>query len=822
VVLPPRVRKIFRDLGTNYSRTLLVVASIAVGILAIAATLGGRQVLLREFDRDFAQSQRADITYTVSDCSPQVVRRITARPQVASAVGVRIFDASYMVVPDDMDDATALRELSDAGGDTVSLSIAALDAADFDSAEVSHLNRLDTQVWPPGSDDIIIEASATQEYPLAVGDRLLVDTGSGKRVMRISGFVHDINAIPTMFFEEVTAYVSRDALAGLGQADAINTIRVNTTGSRTRAQNARIADAIQDQVLDAQGITVTRMEVPEPDYHFFGNLFAAVSVLLLVMAFMALALSGFLVVTTVSAILVQQTKQIGIMKAVGARRGQIAGLYLGLVLCYGALAVIIGYPVGIGFGNWFIDYAGGILNFQISDYTFPFWVTATLFGVGLLLPALAALIPIIQGIRRPIVDAFNPEVAGVTFGGGVIDRLLGRIRMLPRPTALALRSTFAHKGRLIMTLITLMLASATVMAVFSVGTSLNRTVDNVGGWWRYDAQVILTRVASQRELERLAGGISGVEYAETWLDGRVTIQRPDGTKNDSFWTIGIPGDTHIMHFEFVEGRAPAAGEEAVLVTTDLASAEDFLQVGSTVTLTVNGQDVQRPVVGIVTGSLQGATLYMERDDLANLSGVPGNATRVLVQGTDGAVRRDTLAEIKQRTDLQTRLARQLETRLEDKHIPVSSTQTAVEQLELTGSQLGILTTILTIMSAALGLVGIIGLSGSMTLSVIENTREIGIMRSVGAGHASIFGIYITQGLVVGTLSWAAGAVLSWPLSWGLMQALITSLDMKLAYSYSTSGVFFTLGIVWLISVVGSLLPAWRAAQVSIRDAISYE
>jgi putative ABC transport system permease protein len=96
------------------------------------------------------------------------------------------------------------------------------------------------------------------------------------------------------------------------------------------------------------------------------------------------------------------------------------------------------------------------------------------------------------------------------------------------------------------------------------------------------------------------------------------------------------------------------------------------------------------------------------------------------------------------------------------------------------------------------------------------------MRSIGASHGSIFSIYVTQGLVVGTLSWLLGAIVSLPLSWALMQSLIGALGMTLAYRYSVAGVVITLLLVWVISALGSLLPAWRASQVSIRDAISYE
>ena len=237
---------------------------------------------------------------------------------------------------------------------------------------------------------------------------------------------------------------------------------------------------------------------------------------------------------------------------------------------------------------------------------------------------------------------------------------------------------------------------------------------------------------------------------------------------------------------------------------------------------MNGQEIERPVTGVATGSLQGAMMFMERDDLAQLMGIPGASTRVLVQTEGGQFAHLDRNVLFARADMQKEVVDDLDQRFLNKGYVVASTQTAARQLEASSEHLDILTTFLLIMASALAVVGVIGLSGSMTLTVIESTREIGIMRSVGASHTSIFGIYITQGLVVGTISWFFGAWLSWPFSYGLMFALRTALGMRLAYTFSPSGVVIWLILVWIISVIASILPAWRASQVSIRDAISYE
>lgn len=813
-----RWRKILRDLSSNKSRTMLVVLSIAVGIFATGAIMGAREVLLREFEKDFARSAKASIEYTVADTDQAIVKRISARSDVIKAEGRRTLNMRMRLIDEN---SSSDANLSSAW-ESLELNAFPDYNMDIDVAE-----PLDVTSWPPKPGEIVIEAGALATVDVKAGDWIEVDTGTTTAKLRVVGLAHDVNAIPARFYRQVTGYVNMDTLALINEPEKFNVIAVSTDPSLGRSSTARIATDIRDNILSPAGIVVDRTSVPDPGFHFLGDIFKAVSVLLLIMAFMALALSVFLVITTVSAILIQQTRQLGIMKAIGGQKYQIARLYFGMVFCFGAMALIIGLPLGKIFGQQFIEYAAGVLNFRMTDYAFPAWVTVLLVVIGVVLPLFAAAVPIISGVKRPIVQAFNANALLPDFGEGRLDHFLSSIRWLPRPTALALRTTFTRKGRLAMTLITLVLASGVVMSVFSARASLLQTVDDVGSWWNYDAMIMLSLPAPQDNLIAEAEKIEGVRYAETWLDGRTIINRPDGTKNEAYFTVAYPANTQVLDFQYTLGGPLLPGEPGIIINTELYNDEPYLTPGTMANITVNGQEVSRRVVGVVTGSLMGPSMYMDRDDLSSLMGIPGSATRVVVKmddalmGTTRFGKPDTSVD-GQRASVQQEIADKLEKALDAKNYATSSTQTSIKQLDTTRGQLGILITFLIIMASALAAVGIIGLSGSMTLSVIESTREIGIMRSIGASHRSIFGIYITQGMVVGTLSWIFGAILSAPISWLLIQALIIALGMPLSYKFSWSGIGLWLLLVWLISIVGSVLPAWRASQVSIRDAISYE
>jgi putative ABC transport system permease protein len=208
--------------------------------------------------------------------------------------------------------------------------------------------------------------------------------------------------------------------------------------------------------------------------------------------------------------------------------------------------------------------------------------------------------------------------------------------------------------------------------------------------------------------------------------------------------------------------------------------------------------------------MHGPLIFADKSALDAVMGAHGGVTRVLVKSEI-----HTSAE-------QQRVAAALEDRLAKAGFAVSSSETQIAWKEGISSQLGILVTFLVIMAALLAAVGVIGLTGTMTINVLESTREIGVMRSIGASHGSIFGIFITEGVVVALMAWGLGALLSWPLSVWLVDALGTAMSLPLAYAFSWDGVGLWFVAVLVIAVVASLVPAWNASRVSVRDAIAYE
>lgn len=418
----PRWTKVLRDLVAHKTRTALVVLSIAVGIFAIAVVMGGREVLLREFDQDYIGSVPPSAEFDTTGFPLSFPEKVASREDIRAAEGRRRVTVRYSK------DASA--DSGTAGWDTLRLWA----VPEFTRAGVSRIVREDAVSWPPRAGEVVLEKSALQVAEFSIGETITVQGPAGARTdLRVVGFAHDINSVPAQFQGAEVGFISMDALASLGEPSTLNHLSMVMDPTMSRSAASRIAADVRDTELLSAGITAFRTTVPEPGSHFLGDIFKALSLLLLAMGVMALILSGFLVVTTVSAIMAQQVRQVGIMKAIGGRRSQIGWMYIALVFGYGLMGLALGLPVGLWWARWFTEFAAGILNFRVTDFTPPTWVIVLIFGVGLLVPVLAAAVPVGQGARLAVARALNAAGPSVRFGHGFVDRALGLIRGLPRP-----------------------------------------------------------------------------------------------------------------------------------------------------------------------------------------------------------------------------------------------------------------------------------------------------------------------------------------------------------------------------------------------------
>ena len=148
--------------------------------------------------------------------------------------------------------------------------------------------------------------------------------------------------------------------------------------------------------------------------------------------------------------------------------------------------------------------------------------------------------------------------------------------------------------------------------------------------------------------------------------------------------------------------------------------------------------------------------------------------------------------------------------------------TSVEIIDGIMAQFAVILTLLATMAVLIGVVGSLALSGVLSLNVLERRREIGVLRAIGASSAAVGGQFIGEGLILGWLSWLIAWPLSIPAGQLMVSGLSSALGSQLVYRYTPTGPLIWLGIITVLAVAASGLPARAASRVSVRESLAYE
>ena len=154
---------------------------------------------------------------------------------------------------------------------------------------------------------------------------------------------------------------------------------------------------------------------------------------------------------------------------------------------------------------------------------------------------------------------------------------------------------------------------------------------------------------------------------------------------------------------------------------------------------------------------------------------------------------------------------------------MTGVETTEETREEIISQFNIISVLLAVMAVLIAVVGGLGLMGTMSISVLERTKEVGIMRAVGASDRSVLRVVLVEGLFIGLLSWLFATVVAYPLGWWISNLVgVNLLESELTYTFAWWGVGIWIIGVLLISAGASYVPARRASRISVRETLAYE
>jgi putative ABC transport system permease protein len=342
-------------------------------------------------------------------------------------------------------------------------------------------------------------------------------------------------------------YLTGDTMMLLGEGPKNSELKIIVSEDALNKQHIRDITVQLKAYLEKEGHQVTRIEIPRPGKHPHFDQMAALLFLMEIFGLLALLLSGVLVANLISSILEQQTRQIGIMKAIGASSLQIAGLYEAMVIVLAAAAMLVSIPAGIAVGRGYAWVAAEILNFKIYSYNIPHFVFLFEIAAGLLVPTIAAIVPILKGSRITVREAINDYgIRQEKYANDKEDFLTRSLKRLPRPFILSLRNTFRRKGRLIFTMLVIAAGGTGFIVAMNIYASMYYTVDERINAFQYDIQIAFDRPQPVETIENVIGRIQGVSGLEAWGGTSVSRVYKDGTTGNSFNIMAPPSETRLM------------------------------------------------------------------------------------------------------------------------------------------------------------------------------------------------------------------------------------------------------------------------------------
>ncbi len=792
-------RKVWRDLWRNWSRTLLVVMSIATGVMALGMVLAANRVMNSQMSSSYSATTPAHavlyLNQRVDDATLTALRRL---PDVDDVQGVQSFSLNWK------------RNLTDEWES---------DAAEFIviddfTAQKYEQVRLTGGVWPTSKTVAVPDNHRTDFDMPELGGDLYFEINDRARSYRMVGQVYAAQSFSPPFDTRPVFYVDQGfALRTVGRS-GYNEIRLRIPDYSPEQLDAAIG--IAKDKLENQNVRVGGVHKNIPGEHPIQEIFNGVGMILSVMAVALLILSLFLVINTINAVIVQQVPQVGIMKTIGGVTKQISRLYLAGVAIYGLLSLCVAVPLGIFGANALAEYMLTIINVPTGGVQILPEIVALQFAAGLVTPILAGLWPIFQGAAVSVREALQNGFGGSGgYGSSRLDRALTKVKRLPRIVVLALRNTFRRMSRVLMTLLVLTLAGTVFMMVFATNASLVGTIDDI--WEGFGFDVIMGFEKSQRiaEVVPLIESRPGIEAAEMWIWTSATGRKPgetDITKEVRVRIRAVPKESKLFAPQLVAGRALDINDEhALLLNQDIAGEYGYA-VGDTIELDFGSDGlIEWQIVGLVADiTSDQKTAYLHLEVFNKSLNQVGRASVAEIVTTDKTF------------DGQIAIQRDLETFFADQGVEVAWASSAGEDRAESQSQFNILINILLVMTVLMALVGSIGLSGTLSINIIERRREIGVMRAVGASSVDVALIFIIEGLLVGLASWVIAVPISMIAGRYFVQGIGVAIDFPAQYHIDTVGVWLWLGIVTLLSIVFSILPARKATQISVAQSLAYE
>lgn len=796
-----RYLKVLRDLASDYSKNFMLVLAIAIGVFGIGVILGGYSVINREMRSNYMGTIPASATLEMKDSIPaELIPSIKAFPGIKEAER----------------HATIVSRMK-VGEKWYPLLLFVVD--DFKNMRTNRFHPV-SGATVPSTGTMLVERTALVMMEAKEGDELVVKTPNGKPAsIKLSGIVHDPGLAPAWQEQAGYGYITLSTLAWLGEKPEFDQLRILVSENELSKEHIRKKASELAGALNQHGHTVEEIQVPPPGKHPHQSQMNTVLTIFIVFSFLTLILGSILVSTSMQTLMVKHVRQIGVMKTIGATSGQIMRIYFFMmtIICLVALLFV---PPSHAAAALLYNQVAALLNLEIADRSIPVIVPIIQVIAGISIPLFAAAIPVIRGSKISVRNALDnyglskkgerkPKVSSVVFS-----------KFFDETINLSIRNVFRNRSRLAMTLLLLGAGGAMFMTALNVSEAWNTNLQRIYKQRLYDVELRFSKAIYADSILPKIKGIKGVKGVEAWSYSPTSLVKENSLEitsaypdkgHGSFTIQALPVPTTMLNPTITSGNwlNNATANDAVL-NQNAAAAIPNVKIGDIISLSVHDKPTQWRVIGFSEDVGSPATVYVSVNAFGKITN-SGKVKMLRVAYNDR-----TISNAKKKN-------LEVEKLLENENTPLGQSIPAWLLQNAIASHMKVLINSLLAMAVLMALVGTLGLMSTMSMNVMERTREIGVMRAIGATPKKIKSLIVWEGLIIGALSLFAAFGLALVFS-SVLGNFIGAMSFRtpLSLTISLSALAIWILIIGGGSYAATLYPARRAGKLSTREALAYE
>jgi putative ABC transport system permease protein len=783
-------RKASKDLLINKRRTVLVLLAMIIGMFGVIMLVNTTVILNREMSKNYINTNPASATLWVDNSDKDLLEKVKNFQGIKSA---------------------ELRRTAVAQVDTVNGMEKEIDLYVVPSFENMKITTFKAEKgnWPPRKGEILIERGAMDLMGSKIGDSISVKLpGYSTKELKLSGTVHAPALSPAWMENKIYGFITPDTFSMLGGSKDLNELKIIVADNELdKRVIEKTAYKLKD-LIEGNNYEVKRIEIPTPGKHPHASQMQTLLFILEFFGVLTFVLSTIIVANMISAIMAQQISQIGIMKAIGAKTSKIAFIYLSLTFILGMVSTIIAVLAGTFAARAYAAFGARMLNFEIYSNAIPlkYYAIEILFSV--FFPMFIALFSILKASKITVLKALQSN--GVSMEKSFIG---AQFNFIPRPMRMVIRNVFRKRTRLFFTLCVLSLGGALFITSMNISTSMNNSMLGVIGAFKYDASISLAQNYKITELENKIKGVSGVKAMEIWGGAEATCVHSEGLNGDNFKVLAVPTDTKMLEqINTSSGRwLREKDTNEIVINQHILFMEPGIKLGDTIKIKMDNKTGDFIIVGIVQELMSEPKAYVNQKFFSNMEDKEeqGQGVMIITEKHDEASITATMGDVKKI--------------LEAENIHILKVERLVDIAQKVKMHLMLLAAILIVMSLLGAIVGGMGLSTTMSINVMERTRELGIMRAIGASEKTVTFIILGEGILIGIMSCIIASLVSIPLSIFISDRFGTIFfETPMRASISPVGIYMWTVASILFAALSSIWPAIRVSKQSIREILTYE